>query len=560
LAERRSEGDAEFGELAARTIDALGERTDSDTPLILATTKGEIGQQIRWMRAADEGVGGVELPTLGWALQRLTRGRRMRAEHVVSTACTSGLVALIEAAMEIAEGSASSVMAIGADVAQDFVRDGFNALKAQSPTVCRPFDRDRHGLTLGSAAAGCLLKAERDAETLAVLSGFGISNDATHMTAPDRKAGGLIRAIRQALRHAGLEPSEIDVVFAHGTGTPYNDAMEAVAIEKVFLDAGASPAVTAVKGLIGHTLGAAGMIEAALAVEMLRRQVIVPVAHLEVPENTRMDFVTRPRGTKIRHVLKIASGFGGMNAAVIMSAPEERTGSRKPAGGEWRGANVVAAAGASNSEFRCFPGKATGNSEFRSPDPLASLALGALQPLVGRIPAEKRAATGLVLGTTLGCLETDRAFDRSRREHNGRYASPTAFSRTLPSTVAAELSLRFQLTGPSLVLSAGDSSAAIAVRRGVAWMRHFDLDYCIAGGIDWIGPTVGTHEEKKVAFVLLGRETRGTVAAVNMIAEAQANLAALRDHSLDALFEWIGKPEAATIGGIAFTPQPHSIA
>ena len=157
-------------------------------------------------------------------------------------------------------------------------------------------------------------------EAIAVVSGWGVSNDAVHMTAPDREARGLIRAIRQALDRAELEPGEIDVVFAHGTGTPFNDAMEGVAIERVFLESGVSPAVTAVKGLIGHTLGAAGLIEAVLGVEMIRRGVVLPVLGLQVPERAGIDFVREARRWKIRHVLKIGSGFGGMNAAVVLSS------------------------------------------------------------------------------------------------------------------------------------------------------------------------------------------------------------------------------------------------
>ncbi len=109
------------------------------------------------------------------------------------------------------------------------------------------------------------------------------------------------------------------MVFAHGTGTKYNDAMEGVAIEKVFLDAGSRPAVTAVKGLIGHTLGAAGLVEAMLAVEMIRQQRIPGIVGLRVPERGDIDFVVNSRSAKVRHVLKIASGFGGMNAAVVIS-------------------------------------------------------------------------------------------------------------------------------------------------------------------------------------------------------------------------------------------------
>ncbi len=288
--------------------------------LLLATTKGDMEGQVRWMRSVDAGEESPgAVPTLGGSLA-LVRDSQVfgSPSYGVSTACTSGLAAIIESAMLILDGEADAMVAVGADVAGDFVSDGFQALRAISPTACRPFDRNRDGLTLGSAAAACGLQRVSPGIGC-VIAGWGISNDATHMTAPDREAGGLIRAIRQALTAAQLRPADIGVVFAHGTGTKYNDAMEAVAIQRVFLQDGGSPAVTAVKGLIGHTLGAAGLIEAVLAVEMLRTQIIPPIAGLVSAEWPEIDFVTSARQTPFRHVLKIASGFGGMNAAIILS-------------------------------------------------------------------------------------------------------------------------------------------------------------------------------------------------------------------------------------------------
>ncbi len=292
--------------------------------LLFATTKGDIAAQTEWMRDVDAGLASNQpAPTLSTALQAICDANIFAGpSYVVSTACTSGLVALIESAILISDGEAHSMVALGADIAGDFVRDGFHALRAISPTTCRPFDQNRDGLMLGSAAAACILRKPSTGKSLCAITGWGISNDATHMTAPDRNAGGLIRAIQQALKMANFQPRDIDVVFAHGTGTKYNDAMELLAIAEIFLNEGCSPAVTAVKGLIGHTLGAAGLIEAALAVEMLRTQTIPPITGLQSPEFSRIDLVMTARQSPIRQILKIASGFGGMNAALILSRPE----------------------------------------------------------------------------------------------------------------------------------------------------------------------------------------------------------------------------------------------
>ena len=325
-ARNESANEVDFPTLARLAITQVlaldTEATPQNRGLLLATTKGDIAGQIRWMRDADAGVAQAEPPTLNTALQMIRDPNIFGGpSYVISTACTSGLVALIESAILVADGEADAMVALGADAAGDFVRDGFHALRAISPTACRPFDQNRDGLTLGSAAAGCTVQRRGSIAPLCTISGWGISNDAAHMTAPDRNAGGLIRAIQQALTMASVRPSDIGVIFAHGTGTKYNDAMESVAIENIFLANNWFPAVTAVKGLIGHTLGAAGLIEAALAVEMLRTQTIPAITGLRSPE-FRADFVMTTRKTSFRHVLKIASGFGGMNSAVILSQPE----------------------------------------------------------------------------------------------------------------------------------------------------------------------------------------------------------------------------------------------
>ena len=136
--------------------------------------------------------------------------------------------------------------------------------------------------------------------------------------------------MQNALAIAQLHPHDIDVIFAHGTGTRYNDAMETIAIKALFSPQNSPtnhrPAVTAVKGLIGHTLGASALIETALAVRILETQLIPPITGLRNPESTGLDLVTTPRFTTVRHIMKIASGFGGLNAAIILSHPDtERT-------------------------------------------------------------------------------------------------------------------------------------------------------------------------------------------------------------------------------------------
>jgi 3-oxoacyl-[acyl-carrier-protein] synthase II len=264
-------------------------------------------------------------PTLGDEAAALAHDLGLSApSHVVSAACASGLVALIDAALSVAQEEAPSALVLGIDVASSFVRDGFKALKALSPSgTCRPFDAHRDGLTVGSGTAAAVVSrhpptSHRESQVTCVLSGWGASADAVHLTAPDRQAGGLIRAIQLGLAMAGLQPTDVDLIFAHGTGTPYNDAMEAAAFQSIFAFS-RRPAITAVKGLIGHTLGASGLLESALAAHILGAQVIPPITKLQAPEYPDLDLVQSPRRTRVRHILKVASGFGGLNAALILS-------------------------------------------------------------------------------------------------------------------------------------------------------------------------------------------------------------------------------------------------
>ncbi|HVX86655.1 MAG TPA: beta-ketoacyl synthase N-terminal-like domain-containing protein [Phycisphaerae bacterium] len=302
--------------------------------LILATTKGDIARQVAWMRAADAATPAPDAPpTLGSSLAELLDACNLHdtPAWVVSTACSSGLVALIDAAIAVQQGQLSRVLVAAADVHDAFTRDGFHALKALSPSgACRPFDRHRDGLILGAAAAACIV-APLNQNSLCEITGFGISNDASHMTAPDRQARGLLRAIHAALRLPALTPTDIDALLLHGTGTRYNDAMEAAAINALFPPPLPPPPVTAVKGLIGHTLGASGLIEALLATHMIAHNTLPPIVGLQDPEYPALPTASNlstPLHRPIRHLLKTASGFGGMNAALLLSRIDSSIHSR----------------------------------------------------------------------------------------------------------------------------------------------------------------------------------------------------------------------------------------
>jgi 3-oxoacyl-[acyl-carrier-protein] synthase I len=239
--------------------------------------------------------------------------------QTVSGACVSGLVAISQGTKMIQRGEADAVFVVGVDCLSEFIVAGFTALKAIDPLGCRPFDAARCGLSPGEAGAAIVLaRADFAPEAKIKIRSFGGSNDANHLTGPSRDGSGLAQAIRAALDSAKLSPGEIDYVHAHGTGTSYNDTMESLALKTIFGDQ--CPPVSGSKGMLGHTLGAAGVIETVICVLALQNDFLPGTPRLSLAaEGTPKNLVREPHfGVRLKNVLKLNTGFGGMNGALIL--------------------------------------------------------------------------------------------------------------------------------------------------------------------------------------------------------------------------------------------------
>ncbi|MCK5638250.1 MAG: beta-ketoacyl-[acyl-carrier-protein] synthase family protein [Flavobacteriaceae bacterium] len=241
----------------------------------------------------------------------------------ISTACSSATNAIMLGVRMIKSGKLDRVIVGGADCLSKFTINGFKTLMILSETDCMPFDENRTGLNLGEAAAYLVLESEDvvkkdNKKVLGYVTGYANTNDAFHQTASSEDGEGATLAMKKALEIAKLSPNEIDYINAHGTATPNNDSSESKAIIRIFDKK--IPSFSSTKGFTGHTLAAAGAIEAVYSVLALQHDIIFPNLNFKTPINdTSLIPETEVLNKKIRHVLSNSFGFGGNCSSLIFS-------------------------------------------------------------------------------------------------------------------------------------------------------------------------------------------------------------------------------------------------
>ena len=254
-----------------------------------------------------------------------TLGARLRLtgpKETVVMACASGAASIALGADLVRAGVVRAMVVGGVDALTHICFMGFNALKLLDPAPCRPFDRDRRGMSIGEAAAFLVLEdAEhcraRGGRALARFAGSGMTTDAHHVTAPHPEGEGMIHAMQRALADAELEPGAVGYVNAHGTGTPQNDRAEALALRRVFGEGGVL--LSSTKSLIGHTMAAAGSVEAAATILALQHGLLPPTANLEhVDPDVPFDCLPlAARPADVGAALSNSFGFGGQNVSLV---------------------------------------------------------------------------------------------------------------------------------------------------------------------------------------------------------------------------------------------------
>jgi 3-oxoacyl-[acyl-carrier-protein] synthase II len=446
---------------------------------------------------------------LAVSVERVARslGSVVRSATACS-ACSSGAVAIALGASWLTSGRVERVVAGGVDGLCQLTFTGFNALGAVDPAPCRPFDVSRAGLTLGEGAACLVLELEsrareRGAPIIAYLSGWGVASEAHHVTHPEASGARASAVLNAALGAAALLASDIDYVNAHGTGTVQNDAMEARALGRVFGADLERVWVSSSKAQIGHTLGAAGAIEAAITALALNRGQLPPTAGLETPEMPALRLVREPNQTApLRAALSSSFGFGGACAVLAFEAPGAEA---RPLAAAEPDAIVISGvasfgplgllAGANGTRYLSEPPASAPSERAIEPlallDPDRSRRFGRASALVvataerALLDAQQKPAdVGLVVGSAFGDVERSVRFLQKVLGQGPKFASPAEFPQLIASTGSGNASIYLGLTGPCLSVSEFGTSAESAVSVAISLLELGLASSLLAGAAE----------------------------------------------------------------------------
>ena len=450
---------------------------------ILASTKGNIEELSHETKPQDN---------CFLTQTALHVAQRLGFKHhpiVISNACISGIDALIVARRMMLEGRYTEVIVAGVDLLSEFIVSGFQSFKSVSETVCRPYDAARNGLSLGEACGVVLLTTDfqKAKGTPVCLAGGAMSQDANHLSAPSRTGAELAHAMRLALSEAGLTPNDIDFVNAHGTATAYNDEMESKAIALAGLNA---KPLNSLKPYIGHTLGASGVVETILSAEELRRDIVFATPGYTtcgVPSPVNVSASHRP--LPLKAMLKSGSGFGGCNAAIVLTTEasnkdllHEEQAYHETARFEMKGCGDFAQR--IRQEYKALH---DANMRFFKMDDLAKAGYVACENLLRNNPVvEKYGAfrVAIVLANHAASLHTDLRHQQIVEQHDPTGASPAVFVYTLPNIVAGEISIRHGIKGETLFLVSEDKEELQAEKYAAYLIRTHKADAAIAGWCD----------------------------------------------------------------------------
>jgi 3-oxoacyl-(acyl-carrier-protein) synthase len=415
--------------------------------------------------------------------------------RIITSACAAGTQALVIAREWISAGTVRRCIVAGTELLSTLTVRGFASLNLISRRPCAPFDQERDGINLSEAAGVILLeRADLARNQLAVLSGGGTSLDSFDMTSPDPSGDGIARAAQQALASSGLDPTDIDWMHAHGTGSQVNDVAEAAAARRVFGEQ--APPLTSTKGVHGHALAASGIIETTLCIEAMRQGVILGTAgHRQTDQKVTVPIQKDHQQKKIHHILKTTLGFGGVNAAVVLSAPDAAVPAVTAPASVANPVYIAAAAWAKRGESEHL----MQDPSFRKATIPMMMAWQAVTKALAALPQQAgddgRKHWGLVFGTSHGELEVTRDFLVTLV--NKGLARPILFQNSLHHSTLGFISLKLGISGPGLTVSNHFFSGedAIASARDMISSGACDVALTVAVDalVDKLGPALGQY-------------------------------------------------------------------
>ncbi|MBL9025901.1 MAG: beta-ketoacyl-[acyl-carrier-protein] synthase family protein [Myxococcales bacterium] len=455
---------------------------------------------------------------------------RFLLTRTVCCACTSGAAALALGASWIREGRADVVLAGGADALCRLTYSGFGSLAVLDPSPCRPFDKTRAGLTLGEGAAFLVLERAdlaraRGKVAVAELVGYALGGEAHHITNPEPSGGAARAILARSLSVANLAPSDVGYVNAHGTATPLNDSSEAAAIRACF--GPVRVPVSSSKGQIGHTLGAAGAIEAVIASKVVETRRLPPTVGLTVPDPAcDVDHVLEARQMdRPMTVLSSSFGFGGTGGAVVLRPADRLTREPlAPADIVVSGVAVVARGrlfeGAPEIASLLAPTRGDADAPAEPTDPTAWLDAGKARRMdrAGRLSAAvigaairdadvagapvSREAMAAISGTAFGNVDGSMRFMKRVIDKGAALASPADFPNLVPSSPVSHAAIYWGLRGPALATPDLSTTAESATATGLELIAGGVCESAVVGSVEEVSQLA-----EKVLAPLLGVRT-----------------------------------------------------
>lgn len=388
----------------------------------------------------------------------------------ISTACSSAANALILGANMLKAGQCDMVIAGGCEALSIFHLNGFNSLMILDHEQCRPFDNNRAGLNLGEGAAFVVLEREesatkRGAEIHAYLRGYGNACDAFHQTASSENGEGAYRAMTEALQMAGLEPTDIQYVNAHGTGTPNNDMSESIALQRVF--GNMMPKVSSTKSFTGHTTSASGCIETVICLLAMHHHFVPANLGFTTPMNNGIVPTMGEVDYDLRNVVCNSFGFGGNDTSLVLSL--SRNDELEINNNEHLSVKELARVEITSEDEL---------AEIRDyVKPLEARRMGKIMKssLLSSLKALRKAGVeqpdAIITGTALGCLENSEQLLCQMNEEGEVMLKPTYFMQSTHNTIGSNIAIRLGCHGYNITYTQDEASLKWALRDAELLLR-----------------------------------------------------------------------------------------